>query len=33
MTHIAVTNDTGGGGVVWLKPVTEEEYNGGAKVL
>jgi len=33
MTHIAVTNDTGGGGVVWLKPVTDEEYNGGAKVL
>lgn len=30
MTHIAVTNDTGAGGVVWLKPVTDDEYNGGA---
>jgi quercetin dioxygenase-like cupin family protein/alkylhydroperoxidase/carboxymuconolactone decarboxylase family protein YurZ len=29
MTHIAVTNDTGAGGVVWLKPVTDEEYNAG----
>ena len=29
MTHIAVTNDTGGGGVVWLKPVTDDEYNAG----
>jgi len=28
MTHIAVTNDTGGGGVVWLKAVRDEEYNG-----
>jgi 4-carboxymuconolactone decarboxylase len=30
MTHIAVTNDTGAGGVVWLKPVTDDEYNAGA---
>lgn len=30
MTHIAVTNDTGGGGVVWLKPVTDDEYKAGA---
>lgn len=29
-THIVVTNDTGGGGVVWLNPVTDEEYNAGA---
>ena len=29
MTHIAITNDTGGGGVVWLKPVTDDEYNVG----
>ena len=31
MTHIAITNDTGQGGVVWLKPVTDEEYNAGGK--
>jgi 4-carboxymuconolactone decarboxylase len=29
MTHIAITNDKGSGGVFWLKPVTDEEYNGG----
>lgn len=29
MTHIAITNDTGSGGVIWLKPVTEEEYTAG----
>ena len=27
MNHIAITNDKGGGGVVWLTPVTDEEYN------
>ena len=27
MNHIAITNDKGAGGVVWLKPVTDEEYN------
>ena len=27
MNHIAITNDRGAGGVVWLKPVTDEEYN------
>lgn len=26
MTHIAITNDNGSGGVVWLKPVTDKEY-------
>lgn len=26
MTHIAITNDNGNGGVIWLKPVTDEEY-------
>jgi 4-carboxymuconolactone decarboxylase len=26
MTHIAITNDKGAGGVTWLKPVTDEEY-------
>jgi quercetin dioxygenase-like cupin family protein len=31
MTHIAITNDKGDGGVVWLKPVTDEEYNAGGK--
>jgi quercetin dioxygenase-like cupin family protein len=31
MTHIAITNDNGDGGVVWLKPVTDEEYNAGVK--
>ena len=31
MTHIAITNDKGSGGVVWLEPVTDEEYNAGAK--
>ncbi|HEY0462391.1 MAG TPA: cupin domain-containing protein [Pyrinomonadaceae bacterium] len=31
MTHIAITNDTGKGGVVWLKPVTDEEYKADAK--
>jgi quercetin dioxygenase-like cupin family protein len=29
MTHIAITNDRGSGNVVWLKPVTNEEYSGG----
>ena len=29
MTHIAITNDKGAGGVTWLKPVTDEEYNVG----
>jgi quercetin dioxygenase-like cupin family protein len=28
MTHIAITNDQGSGNVVWLKPVTDDEYNG-----
>ena len=28
MNHIAITNDRGAGGIVWLKPVTDEEYNG-----
>ncbi len=28
MTHIAVTNDTGQGNVVWMKPVTDAEYHG-----
>jgi 4-carboxymuconolactone decarboxylase len=27
MNHIAITNDKGAGGVVWLGPVTDEEYN------
>ena len=31
MNHIAITNDKGAGGVVWLKPVTDEEYNGRAQ--
>jgi quercetin dioxygenase-like cupin family protein len=31
MTHIAITNDNGAGGVIWLKPVTDEEYKTGAK--
>jgi 4-carboxymuconolactone decarboxylase len=31
MTHIAITNDTGKGGVVWLKPVTDEEYKAEVK--
>jgi quercetin dioxygenase-like cupin family protein len=31
MTHIAITNDKGAGGVTWLKPVTDEEYNAGGK--
>ena len=29
MTHIAITNDKGQGGVVWLNPVTDAEYNAG----
>jgi len=29
MTHIAITNDKGNGNVVWLQPVTDEEYAGG----
>ena len=32
MTHIAITNDKGNGAVVWLKPVTDEEYNAGGKL-
>lgn len=31
MNHIAITNDKGAGGVVWLKPVTDEEYNAREK--
>jgi quercetin dioxygenase-like cupin family protein len=31
MTHIAITNDRGAGGVIWLKPVTDAEYNAGGK--
>jgi 4-carboxymuconolactone decarboxylase len=31
MTHIAITNDKGNGGVVWLKPVTDDEYKAGGK--
>jgi len=31
MTHIAITNDKGSGGVRWLQPVTDEEYNAVAK--
>jgi quercetin dioxygenase-like cupin family protein len=31
MTHIAITNDKGQGHVVWLKPVTDDEYNADAK--
>jgi quercetin dioxygenase-like cupin family protein len=31
MTHIAITNDKGSGGVVWLEPVTDEEYNVAEK--
>jgi 4-carboxymuconolactone decarboxylase len=31
MTHIAITNDKGAGGVIWLKPVTDEEYSVGLK--
>ena len=31
MNHIAITNDKGAGGVVWLKPVTDEEYNAHEK--
>jgi 4-carboxymuconolactone decarboxylase len=31
MTHIAITNDKGEGSVIWLKPVTDEEYNAGGK--
>ena len=31
MTHIAITNDKGSGGVVWLKPVTDEEYKASGK--
>lgn len=29
MTHIAITNDRGSGNVVWLQPVTDEEYDAG----
>ncbi|MBV9215242.1 MAG: cupin domain-containing protein [Acidobacteria bacterium] len=28
MTHLAITNDRGGGNVVWLEPVTDAEYSG-----
>lgn len=31
MTHLAITNDKGQGNVVWLKPVTDDEYNAGVK--
>jgi 4-carboxymuconolactone decarboxylase len=31
MTHLAITNDKGQGNVVWLKPVTDDEYNVGGK--
>jgi quercetin dioxygenase-like cupin family protein len=31
MTHIAITNDKGEGGVIWLKPVTDEEYKAEVK--
>jgi quercetin dioxygenase-like cupin family protein len=27
MTHIAITSDKGAGNVVWLKPVTDDEYS------
>jgi 4-carboxymuconolactone decarboxylase len=31
MNHIAITNDRGAGAVIWLKPVTDEEYNAREK--
>ena len=31
MTHIAITNYKDDVNVVWLKPVTDEEYKGGAR--
>lgn len=31
MTHIAVGTNTNVGGAVWLKPVTDEEYQGGLR--
>ncbi|MEP7213637.1 MAG: cupin domain-containing protein [Acidobacteriota bacterium] len=31
MTHIAITNDKGEGGVNWLRPVTDEDYRGNQK--
>jgi 4-carboxymuconolactone decarboxylase len=31
MTHIAITNDKGADNVVWLKPVTDDEY-GAAEI-
>src|ERR1051325_151339 len=31
MNHIAITNDKGAGGVVWLRPATDEEYNAPGK--
>jgi len=31
MNHIAITNDKGNGGVVWLKAVTQEEYKVSGK--
>ena len=31
MTHIAIGTNTGRGGAVWLKPVTNKEYNNGPK--
>lgn len=31
MTHVAISNYKGDSAVTWLKPVTDEEYRGGAK--
>ena len=31
MTHVAITNYKGDSNVIWLKPVTDEEYKADAK--
>jgi 4-carboxymuconolactone decarboxylase len=31
MTHIAITNDRGDGGVVWLTRVTDDQYNAAGR--
>lgn len=33
MTHIAIGTNTNIGGAVWLKPVTDEEYNKGPMAI
>jgi quercetin dioxygenase-like cupin family protein len=32
MTHLAIGTNTNIGGAIWLKPVTDEEYDGGKLV-